>query len=100
MRKLEVGLALDRLLDAFRQGIADAGDRGEVRNRCLAHRPDAAESPKERALLRGTDPFDIVEDAPHGALGAPLLVVRDREAMRLVAYPLYQVQPLRRPRQQ
>ena len=99
MRKLEVGLALDRLLYPFRKRIADAGDRRDVREGRLAHRADAPESAEQGAFLRRTHALDVIEHASHGALGAHLLVVRDRESMRLVAYPLHQIQPLRRPRQ-
>src|SRR6266850_2306323 len=99
MRKLEVPLALDRLLDAFSERVADAGDRGEIGNGRLAHRPDAAEPPQERALLRRPHPFDVVEDAPNGPLRAHLLVIGHREAVRLVPYALHEVEPLRSPRQ-
>ena len=98
MRKLEVGLALYRLLDPLRQSGADAGHRGEIRNGGLAHAPHASEPTQQRALLGRADPFDVVENALHGAFRADLLVVGDREPMRLVADPLDEIEPLRRPR--
>src|SRR5438874_5491941 len=97
---IDTGLGFYRLLDAFRERRADAGDRGEVRNRRLAHPADASEPPQQRALLGGSHAIDVVEDAPHGALRADVLVVRDREAMRLVADPLNEVEPLRGARQE
>src|SRR3989449_3235028 len=99
MRKLEVGLALYRLLDALRECRADAGDRGEVRNWRLAHPPDAPESSKQCPLLGRSDALNVVEDAPHGTLGANVLVVGHREPVRLVADALHEIEALRRPRQ-
>src|SRR5882762_1210778 len=99
MRKLEVPLALYRLLDAFRECAPNTGDSGQVGNRRLAHRPHASESPQKGALLGRAHPFDVVEDAADGPLRTHLLVVRDREAVRLVPYPLHEIEPLRSPRQ-
>src|SRR2546427_808055 len=55
MRKLEVGLALYRLLDSLRESGANAGDRGEIRNGGLAHPPHASEPTQQRALLGRAD---------------------------------------------
>src|SRR5438094_2574219 len=99
MRKLEVGLALYRLLDALRECRPDAGDRGEVRNWRLAHPPDAPESSKQCPLLGRSDALNVVEDAADGTLGAHVLVVGDREPVRLVADALHEIEPLRRPRE-
>src|SRR2546428_3846301 len=99
MRKLEVALALYRLLDALGEGRTDAGDRGHILDRRLTHRAHAPEPPQERALPRRTHSVDIVEDAPDGPLPAHLLVVGDREPMGLVADPLDQIEALGRPRE-
>src|SRR5258705_12351558 len=95
MRKLEVGLALDRLLNSLRQRLTDSGDRRDVGNGCIAHRPNAPELSEQGAFLRRTNAFEIVEDAPHGSLRAHLLVVGDSETMGLVAYPLHEIEALR-----
>src|SRR5438552_14150122 len=87
-------LALYRLLDAFCEGGADAGHRREVRNGRLAHPTDAPESSEQRALLGRSDAIDVVEDAPHRALGTHFLVVSDREPVRLVTDALHEVEPL------
>src|SRR5438552_16808734 len=99
MRKLEVGLALYRLLDALRECRPDAGDRGEVRNWRLAHPPDAPESSKQCPLLGRSDALNVVEDAADDTLGANALVVGHREPVRLVADALHEIVPLGRPRQ-
>src|SRR5207249_8129280 len=99
MRKLEVGLALYRLLDALRECRPDAGDRGKVRNWRLAHPPDAPESSKQCPLRGRSDALNVVEDAADGTLGANVLVVGHREPVRLVADALHEIEPLRRPRQ-
>src|SRR3981189_1090404 len=98
MRKLEVGLALNRLLDPLRESSADAGHRGQVRNWRLTHPPDAPEPAQQGGLPGRADAFDVVENALHGAFRADLLVVRDRETVGLVADPLDEIEPLRRPR--
>src|SRR5437879_12892783 len=100
MRKVEVGLALYRLLDALRECRADAGDRGEVRNWRLAHPPDAPESSKQCPLLGRSDALNVVEDAPHGTLGANVLVVGHRQSLPLVADALQKIEPLPCPRQE
>src|SRR2546428_12022567 len=98
MRKLEVPLALYRLLDAFRERAADSGDRREVGNRRFAHAPHAPEPAEQRALLGRAGALDVVEDASHTPLGAHLLVLGARAAVLLLPDPRDQVQPLRGPR--
>src|SRR3984893_11787185 len=94
MRKLEVGLALDRLLYPLRKCIAHPGDSSDVRYGRLTHRSDAPEPAKQGTLFRRAHAFDVIEDAPHGALGAHLLVIGHREAMRFVAEALHEVEAL------
>src|SRR4051812_21801913 len=99
MRKLEVWLALDRLLNPLGQSVPYTGDRRDLRDGRLAHRADAPKSPQQRALLGRTDTVDVVQDAADGALRAHLLVVSHREPVGFVPYPLHQIEALRGPRE-
>src|SRR3989442_13920412 len=81
MRKLEVGLALYRLLDTFRERAADSGDRREVGNRRFAHAPHAPEPAEQRALLGRADALAGAGTLSHTPLGPHLLVIGAPEAV-------------------
>src|SRR2546429_7363531 len=89
-----VALCVQRFFDPLRERGTDTRDAGEIRGHRLAHPADRPKLPEQGALLRRADAGNVVEQRADRALAADVLVVRHREAVRLVADPLHQVQTL------
>src|SRR5207248_11520458 len=87
-------LCIQRVFDPLRERGTDTRDAGEIGGHRLAHPAHRSELPEQGALLRGTDAGDVVEQRADRALAAHVLVVRDREAVRLVADPLDEIEAL------
>ena len=93
-------LGLERRLDPLRQRAADARHRGDLLDRRLADALDRAEDLEQLALaLRARRPGRSSKAERTAALRAQVAVVGDREAVRLVAQALDEVQRRRRRRQ-
>src|SRR5438105_8027468 len=74
--------------------MVDAGRGRNLLDRCLLDAPHAAEALEQRILARRTDARHVVELRMERPLAPDVAVVGDREAMRLVANPLDEVETL------
>ena len=80
-------------VDALRKRSADPFDLCDVVDRGGLHAAQAAEVLDQRLPALGADPGDLVQHRGGARLAAPRAVPDDREAVRLVADRLDQVQP-------
>src|SRR5690606_24405223 len=85
-------------VDRARELGADARQLLDLLDRGLPERGDGSEVPQQRADPRVAEARHLGEDRADVALAA-LALVRDREAVRLVAQALHEVERLRRARQ-
>jgi hypothetical protein len=86
-------------LDPGREFRPDPGHRRHLLHRRLADALGRAERAQERPLPRGAHAGEVVEGAPDRRPAPQVAVVGDREAVRLVADPLHEVERRRRRRQ-
>src|SRR5438093_436424 len=84
--------ALQRRLDPFRQGGPDARYRRDLLDRRVSDPLRRAEHPQQRPAPFRADARQVVEGRMRLPLRAKIPVVRDREAVGLVAEPLDQVE--------
>src|SRR5258706_12597807 len=79
-------------VDLFGERAADPVDLREVRDARAEHAAQAPEAREELPAALASDPGDALERRGDAALRAPRAGPGDREAVRFVAYFLYQVQ--------
>src|ERR1700694_2110185 len=87
-------LAVQSVFDALRERRADTCDRREIVGPGVAHPANGPEFLQECPLLGWSDAGHIVKDRADRALGAQVLVIGHREAVRLVADALHEVEAL------
>src|SRR4029434_4436086 len=76
---------MEEVVDALGQSRGDLGHGRELADGGLAHGLGRAQRLEETRAKGRPDPGDLVEDGADGPPAAELLVIRDGEAMRLVA---------------
>src|SRR4029453_5855745 len=76
---------MEEVVDALGQSRGDLGHGGELADGGLAHGLGRAQRLEETRAKGRPTPGDVVEDGTDGPPAAELLVIRDGEAMRLVA---------------
>jgi hypothetical protein len=85
------GMSSERLVDFFRQTPRDAIDATKVFDRGSLHPVEAAKLRQQLLAPRRPDAGDILKLGTSARLGPSRAMADDGEAVRLVAYFLYQV---------
>src|SRR5438552_14881278 len=80
------------LINLFRHALRDAVDPLEFGEAGARNSPCRAEMVQERSLAVGSDAGNVVEQGMTDGLGAPRPVRADREAVRLIAQTLQEVE--------
>src|SRR5262249_44709278 len=83
---------VEEVVDALRGLGADAGHLLEVGERCAFDRLERPEVMQQRTLARRADAGDLLQAGVSNVALALLPMRADREAMRLVAQPLDEIQ--------
>src|SRR5437879_2683250 len=93
VRRIGTLSGMQFLVDFFGELAADALDLGEILDACAHDAPQAPEPGQQLPAALGPDAADALERGSRAPLRASRAVAGDREAVRLVAYLLDQVQP-------
>src|ERR1700687_1145918 len=83
---------MEEIIDLARGFRIDAGDLLQIRNRSAFDRLERSEMPQQRPLAGRADPGDLLQPGLADVAPPPLAMRSDREAMRLIAQALDEIE--------